>query len=88
MADRVTCVVKGDSNKYSDCRCITRVGTATRRYTRTEAHDKVKASPGSLFVERGGSRADLVAATRDGLKYVRTAPNDTTSDNLLSLPTC
>lgn len=88
MADKVTCVVKGDSSKYSDCRCITQIGTATLRYTRTEAHDKVKASPGSLYVERSGSRADLVAATRDGIKYVRTTPNDATSDNLLSLPTC
>ena len=88
MADRVTCVIKGDSSKYSDCRCITQLGTANKRYTRTEAHDKVKASPGSLYVERGGSRANVVAATRNGLKYVRTAPNDSTSDNLLSLPSC
>lgn len=88
MAERVNCIVKGESHLYSDCRCITQIGTSTRRYTREQAHDKVKISPGSLYVERGGSRANLVAVTRGTLKYVRTAPNDTTADNLLNLPSC
>jgi len=88
MAEKVKCIVKGDSSKYSDCRCITEIRTDARSYTRLEAHNRVKASPGSIFVAQGGSKADLVPAEREGLKYVRTAPNDTTADNLLNAPKC
>lgn len=85
MAERVACVVKGDRHVYSDCRCITELRTATSRYTRTQAHDLVRSHPGALYVEGGGSRSNVVPATRNGLKYVRTAPNDTTADNLLQV---
>lgn len=89
MTERVSCVTKGESHKYSDCRCITAVGTTTgRRYSREQAHDMVKASPGCLYVERSGSRANLVPGLRDGVKYVRTSPNDTPMDNLIQLPNC
>lgn len=32
MAEKVTCIVKGDSSKYSDCRCITQIRTDARTY--------------------------------------------------------
>jgi hypothetical protein len=81
MAERVTCIVRGDKDRYSVCRCITEIRTDARKYTRLEAHEKVKTSLGSIYGEAGDSRADLIPAVRDGLKYVRTAPNDTTTDN-------
>lgn len=87
MAEKVACIVKGD-HKYSDCRCITSIRTDVRTYTREEAHSRVKLAPGSIFVAQGGSKADLVPAERDGVKYVRTTPDDTTADNLLSAPNC
>lgn len=88
MAEKVTCIVRGDRDKYSDCRCITEIRTDGGRYSRLEAHNKVKASPGSIYVEIPGSKASLVPAEREGLKYVRTAPNDTTADNLLKVRDC
>ena len=88
MAEKVECIVTGDAGKHSDCRCVTSIRTDARTYTRTEAHDRVKQSPGSIFVAQGGSKADLVPAEREGLKYVRTERNDTTTDNLLSVPRC
>ena len=88
MAEKVTCIVRGDKNTYSDCRCITQIRTEIGTYTRIEAHNKVKNAPGSIYVEVGSSRANLVAAEREGLKYVRTAPNDTTADNLLKVRDC
>lgn len=88
MAERVTCIVRGDRSIYSDCRCITAIQTAEARYTRLEAHNKVKASPGFLHVQAAASRADAILAERDGLKYVRTEPNDTTADNLLTVRDC
>ncbi len=88
MAEKVTCIVRAERHKYSDCRCITEIRTDVGRYTRLEAHNKVKASPGSIYVEAGGAKANLVAAEREGLKYVRTAPDDTTADNLLRVKDC
>lgn len=88
MAEKVTCIVRGDRNRYSDCRCITEIRTDIARYSRLEAHNKVKNFPGSIYVEAGGSKANLIPAEREGLKYVRTAPNDTTADNLLKVRDC
>ena len=88
MAERVTCIVRGDLYMYSDCRCITQIRTESRAYSRLEAHNKVKNEPGSIYVEAAGSRANVVDAEREGLKYVRTAPNDTTQDNLLKVRDC
>lgn len=89
MAERITCVIKGESHRYSDCRCISILGTATgHRLTRERAHDLLVSTPGSLYIERFGTRSNLIPAQRDGVKYVRSSPNDSTSDNLLSLPSC
>ena len=88
MAEKVTCIVKGDAAKYSDCRCITQIRTNARTYTRLEAHQRVTNEPGSIYVESGSSRANVIPAEREGVKYVRTVPNDTTADNLLKAPTC
>ncbi len=88
MAEKVTCIVRGDKNTYSDCRCITQIRTEGGTYSRLDAHNKVKNAPGSIYVEGGGSTANLVAVERGGLKYVRTAANDTTADNLLKVKDC
>lgn len=81
MAAKVSCIERGEKNMYSDCRCITEIRTDAGRYSRLEAHNKVKASPGSICVEAAGSKANLVPAEREGLKYVRrplTTPPRTT----------
>lgn len=89
MARKVTCVVKGESNKYSDCRCITQIKVdGWQTYTREQAHDEVHAHPGSIVVEASGSTAPLIPAEREGTKYVRTRPDDTTADNLLNVQQC
>ncbi len=88
MAEKVICIVRSDKDRYSDCRCITEIRTDAVRYSRLEAHNKVKNSPGSIYVEMAGSKANLIPAEREGLKYVRTAPNDTTADNLLKVKDC
>ena len=87
MAEQVTCIVKGEP-RFADCRCITELRTGTATYTREQAHDLVKRSPGALYVQAGASRSNVIPAEREGLKYVRTAPNDTTADNLLSVRRC
>lgn len=89
MAEKVTCIVKGEAHLHSDCRSITKIKTDYyNEYTREQAHDKVKASPGSIVVEGGGETAPLIPAEREGKKYVRTRPDDTTADNLLQVQEC
>ena len=88
MAEKVTCIIRGERHRYSDCRCITEIRTDAARYTRVEAYNKVKSSPGSIYVESGGSKANVIPAEREGVKYVRTAPDDTTADNLLKVKEC
>ncbi|MBI3852103.1 MAG: DUF3892 domain-containing protein [Verrucomicrobia bacterium] len=89
MAEKVTCIVKGEAHLHSDCRCITEIKTdGWRRYTRLDAYNKVKESPGSIVVEGGGRTIDVIPAEREGTKYVRTRSDDTTADNLLSVQEC
>lgn len=89
MAEKVTCITKGEAHLHSDCRSITKIQTdQAREYTREQAHEKVAANPGSIVVEGGGETAPLVPAQREGTKYVRTKPDDTVADNLLRVRQC
>lgn len=89
MAEKVTCIVKGEAHLHSDCRSITKIKTdCWKEYTREQAHEQVKAYPGSIVVEGGGQTAPLIPAEREGKRYVRTRPDDTTADNLLQVKTC
>ena len=89
MPEKVTCIVKGEAHLHSDCRSITKIRTDSfHEYTRKQAHDKVKAAPGSIVVEGGGETAPLIPAERNGKEYVRTRPDDTTADNLLKVKEC
>lgn len=49
-------------------------------------YDTVKASPGSIKVDRYPYPDLVPALSKYGEKYVRSEPNDTESDNLLKLP--
>lgn len=89
MAEKVACIVRGESHRYSDYRCITQIRTDTgTTYTREQAHDSVRLSPGSIYVEARGSRSNLIPVMRDGVRYVRTTANDTMADNLLAVSDC
>jgi Protein of unknown function (DUF3892) len=89
MAEKVTCIVRGEAHLHSDCRSVTKITADNwRTYTRQEAYEKVKSSPGSIIVEGGGKTAPLIPAEREGTKYVRTRPDDTAADNLLQVREC
>ena len=42
----------------------------------------------AFFVERGGSRSNVIVGTHNGHKYLTTTPDGEKQDNLLSLPEC
>ena len=46
----------------------------------------IETSRFQFYVEVGGSRSQVIVAGQGASKYVRTTPNSTTRDNLLSLP--
>lgn len=89
----VTCVEKADT-RFSDCRCVTRIGLVsenggwTGSVSREDAYNIVSQGQDRLWVPRGRDYVEVVAAHRDATRYVRTEPDDTTADNLLQRPNC
>ena len=86
IPERVTGITRGEAHLYPDCRSITLIKTdECQFYTSEGAHEQVKAHPGSIIVVGGGEIVPLIPAEREGKKYVRTKPDDTTDDNLLKV---
>jgi hypothetical protein len=89
MAEKVTCIVRGEAHLHSDCCSITQIKVdGWKSYTRAEAHDKVATTPGSIVVETTDKTVALIPAKRGETKYVRTRPDDTKEDNLLKVKDC
>jgi len=92
MADRqVTCVTT--EGPKSDCTCITHIGRFSDlggRITRAEGVRRIKEAIDRFYVidPSDSSRVWVKVARRGNLEYLRTQPNDTERDNLLSLPAC
>lgn len=93
MAYKVKCVTIDETSDYDDCRCIEiigipREGGGTNEYSPSRIHDRIKNEGDEFFVEHEGERTYLDAVEREGTKYVRTEPNDTSEDNLLKQNPC
>lgn len=55
-------------------------------YKKELIHDYVKTNPGSIKVGTVYGPDVIPAISSNGEKYVKSTPNSTTNDNLLSLP--
>lgn len=55
-------------------------------YKKEILYDYLKENPGSIYVNIFPYPDLVPVLSANGEKYVRSEPNDTTSDNLLSLP--
>ena len=56
-------------------------------HTKEVVHNHLLSNPGTIQVDIGPYYPNLVpAVSSNGVKYVRSEPNDTPHDNLLSLP--
>ena len=91
MAGQFTCITK--PQPHSDHEAITNVGgtrgSGARFYiTRTECANDIDAGRDTYFVLVRGARANVTTYVRNGVKYIRTTPDSTRRDNLLSLPPC
>ena len=94
---RINCINKDTGNHENPHVAISHLGWTNMgtgeggRSTRLEMYNYIKEG-GQAYVEdpKDGSKAYLEALTTPifGTKYVRTRPNDTGRDNLLSLMEC
>ena len=53
-----------------------------------DAIKKIELEGFSFWVSRNGKKVAVVVATREGTKYLKTDPDDSTNNNLLELPAC
>ena len=96
MTVRITCINKDNGNHENPYVSITNLGwleesTGKRgRSTRLEMYNFIKDGNYAYVVDpKDSSKAYLeTRVSAAGTKYVRTKPDDTRRDNLLSLPEC
>lgn len=86
MAKQITCINKNDrDSKYER---ITHVGGAGWKRTLQEAISDIESGRESYYVSRDGKKVNVVVATRNRVKYLKTEADDSEPNNLLSLPEC
>ena len=84
MAREITCIIcDGD---HPDNHLDGVGGTWGSKGARTVI-EEVEAGA-DYFVEVDGALVDVIVAKQDGRQYLRTDPDRTTANNLLSLPSC
>jgi hypothetical protein len=91
MSHRITCITKPDRENTHEA--IQRVGGIQNNgtsfnITREETYDYIKAGH-AFHVVVGRDDVSVIAYQINGVgKYIRTTPDATKKDNLLSLPAC
>jgi hypothetical protein len=84
---RITCVTTSDKAR-KDYKVITSVG-GPGWTKKTVAQVITAIIEGNTFhVLASGNRVDVIAYPKDKPQYIRTAPDGTKDDNLLSQPDC
>lgn len=91
MASQITCITK--PHPHSPLEHITHVGgtrsNGGRFYiTREECAADIDSHRETYFVQVGRDRVDVTTYVLNYTKYIRTKPDYTQRDNLLSLPPC
>lgn len=87
---RVSCINKSDRyNPHERIRNIGGMHNNQRwRLTESEAIAGIEASKWDFYVHVGNNTIDVVIATHNGRKYLKTRADGIQPDNLLSLPEC
>ncbi len=91
MASRIDCITK--PHPHSPLEHITHVG-GTRssglrfKITRTQCADDINSRRESYFVQVGSDKIGVETYVLHGTKFIKTKPDNTKRDNLLSLPQC
>jgi hypothetical protein len=85
MARQITCILTTSREHHEH---ITRVGGTWGNISRQDCASDITNRRETYFVSGGGKRADVEAYQRGGIWYIKTVPDSTKKDNLLSLPDC
>lgn len=86
MAKQITCINKNDrQNKHER---ITHVGGDGWKITQQKAISNIESGDESYYVNQGGKKVNVIVATRNGTKYLKTEADGDDPNNLLSLPEC
>ena len=88
MAQRVQvkCINKTDRSSAHDR--IRSIGGDGWKITQQEAITRIENKTYEYYVSRGGAAVDVIVATNNGTKYIKTKNDGLQPDNLLSLPEC
>jgi len=82
MPTEITCIITDNNG-------IVTIGAGSRRLSETEAIRRIENGDESFYViDPEGDRAQVIVASRNGKKYLKTKSDKTTHDNLLFLPRC
>ncbi|MGD9538438.1 MAG: DUF3892 domain-containing protein [Alphaproteobacteria bacterium] len=88
----ITCIVPDEAD--DDRRIATLGGSSGRqsggrwKLTLDDAIDGIEAGRWAFWTNRGGRPANVVVATRNGRKYLKTEADGVEPDSLLRLPRC
>lgn len=95
MTIRITCINKDNGHHDDPHEAITELGweevgnTSNHKVSSRAAIVKFLEDGNRAYVkDRYGDTADLMVFTKNGIKYVKTRPDQTIADNLLELDEC
>ncbi len=93
MAQRVEVKCINKSDRYNAHERIQYIGGTNGDNTRwkmtvSNAITKIENGTYSFYVSKGGASVDVIVATNNGYKYLKTKNDDLQPNNLLSLPEC
>jgi hypothetical protein len=86
MNYQVKCINK--TNRTSPHERISHLGGTGWKFAQREVIAKIEAKTDTFYVHVGGHTVDVIVATHEGNKYVKTRNDGIHPDNLLSLPEC
>lgn len=87
----VLCINKNDRNDWHER--ITYIGGKNGdgsrwKVSQQDAISGIESGKWAFYVRRGGQTVDVIVATRNGRKYLKTRADGEQPNNLLSLPEC
>ena len=86
MDRQITCINK--TNRYDPHERISRVGGSGWRMTQTEVISAIERRTDTFYTLVNGRRANVIVATHNGHKYIKTENDGLHPNNLLELPEC
>lgn len=84
---QVTCINKLPSHMDPHTR-IQAIGGSGWKHSEDQAIRNKESGAESYFVAKGNRQVDVIVATHNGRKYLKTTDDGYSPDNLLALPEC